>query len=170
MKNNSSDNSNHLLKFIAAIAGEIVLILFLFLFTRFLDKSLDIKFWFHELTCELIVYGATLIMLLITGLLPDFFRSFTYGLKQPETISAVQVKKSILSVKLAMTTTVIVNLFVLIYSYVSLLANLHTVSAPAEESLPASLALLGGESIYGILAVIVLLPVYARLKKRLISL
>lgn len=156
-------------KFIAAIVGGVVMLLFMVLLTRLLDRNLDIAFWFFESVCVMVVYGTALIMLAVTGLLPDFLRSFTYGLKQPDQISAAAVKKSLLSVKLAMATAVTANLFVLIYSFVSLFANLYTVGASTEESLPVSLALLGGEAIYGILAVIVLLPVYARLKIRLLS-
>lgn len=80
-----------------------------------------------------------------------------------------ECKKSLLAVKPAMVIAVTANLFVLIYSYVSLFANLYTVSTSPEDSLPVSLALLGGEALYGILAVIVLLPVFVRLQARLIS-
>ncbi len=110
-----------------------------------------------------------LIMLLVTGLLPDFGRSFIYSLKQQEEINAVMVKKSLLSVKVALAATVAAQIFELIFAYVGMMEGWIGSVNSWESVLPACMAVFGGNAVYGIIAIIILLPVYARLKVRLIS-
>lgn len=112
----SSDKSKKVVEFIALVIGELILLFFLFFFTYLQDPGLKIAS-FHDSISACIVVGAPLIMLLITGLMPDFVRSFVYTLKQQEEITAVQVKKSLFSVKLAMVTAVISQLLVLVYCF-----------------------------------------------------
>lgn len=164
----SSDKSKKVVEFIALVIGELVLLFFLFFFTYLQDPGLKIMS-FHDSISACIVVGAPLIMLLITGLMPDFLRSFVYTLKQREEITAVQIKKSLFSVKLAMITAVVSQLLMLAYCFVSMMNGLDLAAGNFELVLAAGMGVFGGMAIYGILPVIILLPVYARLKVRLIS-
>lgn len=158
-----SDKSGRIFKFLFLVVGEVALLSFLLYCTWFQDR--EVSPWFHNTIGELGVFGSVLILLFISGLLPDFLRSFVYSLKEADEITVIQVKRSLLSVKLAMMIAVASQLLVLVYLYVSMVQN----SFLAGEVSLVVLAAYGGNAIYGILAVIVLLPVYARLKVRLFS-
>lgn len=162
-----SDKNRRISKFLFLVVGEVALLSFLLYFTWVQDR--EISAWFHNTSNELVVFGSVFILLFISGLLPDFLRSFVYSLKEADEITVIQVKRSLLSVKLAMTIAVASQLLVLVYLYVSMMQDSFlTAEVPGEVSLVV-LAAYGGNAIYGILAVIVLLPVYARLKVRLFS-
>ena len=155
-------------KLLFLIAGEIALLLFLFLVTRFHDRGLQMN-WFHNAVSEWVVAGSVFIALLVAGLFPDFLRSFVYMLKEKETITTIQVQKSLMAVKLAMAVAIVSNLFVLVFLFVSMAESFTIYADQLETLFPYSLEALGGNAIYGLLAVMLLLPVYARLKIRLLS-
>ena len=157
-------------KFILPVAGELVFLFFMFFMARLMDPSLE-RTWFHDAVSEGLIYGSVLAILLITGLLPDFFRSFIYAFKQPEEITVQMLKRSLFSMKLAMITAMVSEAFGIVISFVSMIYGniLLGYSSLSAETLPICLMGLGGAAIHGILVVIVLLPVYARLKVRLIS-
>lgn len=151
---------------VSTAAVVLILLLVLFLLSRFMDPGLDLS-WFHTPVILWVVCAMTLLMVTITGLLPDFLRSFVYSPKKQEEITAGQLKRSLLSVKLAMITAITTQLFATAFNYVSLLTSVHSDDTAV---MSAGLAILAGSSVYGILVVLILLPVYARLKIRLISL
>lgn len=161
-----SEKPKNVLRFLSLFAGELILLFVLFLLSRFMDPRLDFS-WFYNPVILWAVCVMILLVMAITGLLPDFLRSFVYSLKKQEEITARQLKRSLLSVKLAMITAVTAQLFAMAFNYVSLLAS---VPADNTAAMSAGLTILNGSFIYGILAVLILLPVYARLKIRLISL
>lgn len=148
------------------LVGELILLLVLFLLSRFMDPGLDLS-WFHTPVILWVVCAMSLLMVTVTGLLPDFLRSFVYSLKKQEEIAAIRLKRSLLSVKLAMITAITTQLFATAFNYVSLLTSVHSDDTAV---MCAGLAVLAGSSVYGILVVLILLPVYARLKIRLINL
>jgi len=162
------ESSPSVLRWAAMVGGELVLLLCVFLIMLFQDGGLDVGYWFHNPVTEASVYGSMVVMLLITGLFPDFFRSFVYSLKKEEEITIVQLKRSLLSVKLAMVTAVVFDLFVMIFCFVSMMRNM-SFPGVADAVWPMGLSLYAGYAIHGILPVIFLLPVYARVKVRLIS-
>lgn len=164
-----SQKPQNVYRFLLLVVGEALLFLFLFLAGYLMDSHLDVRFWFSEPVSASAVYGTVLLMLLISGLLPDFLRSFVYSLKNREQITKMQIERSLLSVKLAMAAAVAAELFVLVFSFVSMMSGLLAFAGELEEVLPASLAAFGGMAVHGVLAVIILLPVYARLKVRLLS-
>lgn len=167
--NAAPDNSKNVLKLISLFVGELVFLAVLFLLIRCLDSSLDAG-WFYNSGSTMVVCFAIFGTLLITGLLPDFLRSFVYTLKQREEVTAVQVKKSLLSVNTAMAAAVAADLLVLVYSYILAMATTWSNSADdLARTMPLSLAILGSCAVSGLLAVIILLPVSVRLKARLIS-
>lgn len=162
-----SDKNRRIPRFLLLVGGEVVLLSFLLYFTWVQDR--EVRSWFHNPINELIVFGSILILLFIAGLLPDFLRSFVYSLKEADKITVVQVQRSLLSVKLAMAIAVASQLLVLVYLYVSMVQNTFLTAEALGEFSLVVLAAYGGNAIYGILAVIALLPVYARLKVRLFS-
>lgn len=161
----SSEKSKNVLRFLSLFAGELILLLVLFLLSRFMDPGLDLS-WFYTPVILWVVCVMTLLVIAITGLLPDFLRSFVYSLKKQEEVTAIQLKRSLLSVKLAMITAITTQLFTMAFNYVSLLTS---ASADNTAVMSAGLTVLVGSSVYGILVVLILLPVYARIKIRLIS-
>lgn len=167
--NTASGKSDNGYKFILPVAGELVFLLFMFFMAWLLDPSVELT-WFHDAVSVGLIYGSVLVILLITGLLPDFFRSFIYAYKQPEEITAQMLKRSLFSMKLAMITAMISEALDIVLSFMAMIyGNIVQGLSLSAETLPISLMVLGGNAIHGILVVIVLLPVYARLKVRLIS-
>ncbi|MCI8463801.1 MAG: hypothetical protein HFG25_12820 [Lachnospiraceae bacterium] len=164
----SSDQSKRGIKIALFILGEAIILLAVFLFMKLQDTGLAMA-WFHNPAGETAVFGTTLLMLLVTGLFPDFLHAFVYCVKNPEELTAVQVKKSLLSVRLAMLTAIIADLLVLIYCFVAMINSITAYSDRLGEVLPYSLAALGGNAIYGLIVTLILLPVYARLKAQMIS-
>ena len=80
------------------------------------------------------------------------------------------LKRSLFSMKLAMITAMISEALDIVLSFMGMIyGNIVQGLSLSNETLPISLMVLGGNAIHGILVVIVLLPVYARLKVRLIS-
>jgi len=164
--NASPDQSKGALKLAALIVGEVAVLLCLFLCVKMCAPGLKATLWFHDPVSEFAAYGVPLVMLLAAGLLPEFFQSFAYIVRKAEEVNAAQLKKSLLAVKLAMVTAVVAQLFVTICGFVSLLESAY---GEMEMALSAGFALLGGISIHGVVVVMILLPVYARLKARLIA-
>lgn len=156
-----------IVNWIFAVCGELILLICVFGVIHFINRDMDAKeiiFWFEEPVTEITVYGLTLAVLLITGLLPDFLRSFVYGLMKKESITTTRLKRSLFSVKLAMISAVVFDLFALIFDFVSITSSLFEMP-----EMSVLLPLYGGGAIHGILPTILLLPIYARLKIRLIS-
>lgn len=127
--------------------------------------------WFHHSETELIVYGSLSVMLLATGLLPDFFRIFLYQWKEMDEVSEAQLKRSLLAVKLGMATAGASQLLSMILGFVDMLGHFDTLSASMSSwlALYNGLILYGGSAVHGILAIMILLPLYAWLKSRLIA-
>ena len=74
-----------------------------------------------------------------------------------------------MAVKLAMAVAIVSNLFVLVFLFVSMAESFTIYADQLETLFPYSLEALGRNAIYGLLAVMLLLPVYARLKIRLLA-
>ena len=81
-------------------------------------------------------------------------------------MTTLQLKRSLLSVKLAMITVAVTLVFALAFNFVSLMSS---VSYDIPSILLVGLAMWGGGSVYGILLVFLLLPVCVRIKIRLLS-
>lgn len=166
-----SGNSKNITGLALAIVDELVMLLVLFFLIRLQDLDFPL-IYFSQTAIELPVYGMPLLMLLVTGLLPDFFRCFVYSLKKQK-IMVKQVKRSLLSVKLAMATAVTAQLLASVYSFALLWDNYETYLGleknDASIVLAGNLSVWGGMFVHGLVVAAVLLPVYARMKIRLIS-
>ncbi len=157
-------------KWIPFVAGEIAVVLFVYLLVRLQDWGLD-PMWFRSPVSVGILYGTMLVMLLVTGLLPDFLHAFLYSFQQPEKIEKVPLRRALLSVKLALGTVLVAGLADFAYSFVSMAVSFSYMS-PQESAGGAaqmlSMAFLAGSLVHGIFPVLLLLPVYARLKIKLL--
>lgn len=164
-KGSEKFSKNKVFKFAMLLVGEAALFLFLFLFPLW---HFEMSLWIWDSISACIVFGGLFIILLFTGLLPDFLRAFVYDLKEPETIEPAKLKKSALSVKISMKAVLALQLFDLVCSYAATMAGLFDL----EEIKNLAILCLGrcaSHAICGTLAVLALLPVYARLKIMLIE-
>ena len=155
-------------RIVLAVAGGLAFFLFLYFYMYVVDFHFSLQ-WFANPDVLAVVFGAPLILLLVTGLFPDFWRSFVYCVKREEDITILQVKKSLFSVKLAMVTALAADLLSAIYRSVVIMVNVSNDSYSSFESFFPVLIWLIGSLIYGVIVVLLLLPVYARLKVRLLS-
>ena len=164
--NVSSNNSQNVLGFLRFLGEElIVLCAVLMLSFFFIDPGLDFA-WFHDPVVLTIICAMVLLMLAITGLFPDFLHAFVYSVQKQKEVTTLQLKRSLLSVKLAMITVAVTLVFALAFNFVSLMSS---VSYDIPSILLVGLAMWGGGSVYGILIVFLLLPVCVRIKIRLLS-
>ena len=164
--NVSSNNSQNVMGFLRLLGEELIVICAVLLLSFFfMDSGLDFA-WFHDPVALTTICAMVLLMLAITGLFSDFLHAFTYSAQKQKEVAALQLKRSLLSVKLAMITAIVTLVFALAFNFVSLMTS---VSYDIPSALTAGLAVWGGSSFYGILIVFLLLPVYASLKIRLLS-
>lgn len=161
-------NNRNTLSLVLNIAGELLLLLFLGKIVRLSVSDLELV-WFQNGLAALTIFGSVVIMLLITGLFPDFLRSFVSSLKQKEGITAVQIKRSLLSVKLTMITAIVSWLFLSAVSFVPFMAELSTFEGDLGAYLTLIFADQSAGFLYSIVVVLILLPIHTRLKVRLIS-
>lgn len=163
--NVSSHNFQNAWGFLRLLGEELILLFVVLLLSSFMDSSWDFA-WFEDPVTLMTVCAMVLVMLAITGLFPDFLHAFLYSAQKQKAATALQLKRSLLSVKLAMITAIVTQVFALAFYYVSLMS-----SVPDDHvySLLYGLAVWSGSSVSGILIVLLLLPLYARLKIRLFS-
>ena len=161
----ASERSEGILRFVMHIIGEAVLLLVLLFFVQ-TDAKVEWA-WFYDFAGLLSLYGTVLVMLLITGLLSDFFNSFAYSLKKQSNVTTIKIKRSLLALQTTMLTAVAAQAVIVIFYYVSLMSDPYNDLSGNISAV--TFAILGGGAIYGALTVVILLPVWARLKARLIS-
>ena len=163
--NVSPNNFQNVLGFLRLLGEELIVLGAVLKLSFFLDSSLDFA-WFHDPVGLMTICAMVLLMLAITGLFPDFLHAFAYSAQKQKEVTTLQLKRSLLSVKLAMITAIVTLVFALAFNFVSLMSS---VSYDIPYALIAGLTVWGGSSVYGILFVLLLLPVYARIKIRLFS-
>lgn len=110
------------------------------------------------------IIGMTFAVLAVAGLLRDFGRAFGYCVADASDIAHMQVKKAADAVKLSMVTAVLTGVLIAIYRVIGLLYS-PVVAEP--EFMPLFLADMIIGILYGIVVVILLLPIYGRLKKQI---
>ncbi|WP_300804299.1 hypothetical protein, partial [uncultured Acetatifactor sp.] len=95
----------------------------------------------------------------------------SYQWKEMDEVSEAQLKRSLLAVKLGMATAGASQLLSMILGFVDMLGHFDTLSASMSSwlALYNGLILYGGSAVHGILAIMILLPLYAWLKSRLIA-
>lgn len=147
-------------KVIIFIAEELLLFLYLFYILSIGKNTIR---WMCNFMGIWAVYGSVFLILLITGLLKDFVKAFSYLFKKKEEIAEISLKRALLSVKAAMAMAVLSNLFKQIIVFIQISNGYQSIEL-FREGLFVSLAGFGGNAIHGVVAVILLLPVYIRLR------
>lgn len=119
---------------------------------------------FIDIPSALYVTVASFIVLVISGLWKDFWKSFRLGWGKQSVVDELQVKNSLLAVKTEMRTLVFCGL---IMSGVGLVELLRRLSNP--EMIGPFVAVIFLSTFYGLLFSLCLFPVRARLEKKLLE-
>lgn len=165
MDDNKKIKNKHIIYSVLNIAGELLLFLFMGMVIKLSINDLDLV-WLKDEFAAFIIFSAILLLLLITGLIPDFLRSFVYCFTYKENISVVQLKRSIFSVKLAMFTALIVQFFISVLYFISFMAELNTFDGEVMTYITVVFAEIGAQFICSIAIILLLFPIYVRLKMK----
>lgn len=107
------------------------------------------------------VIGVTFVVLAAAGLLKEFGCAFAYCVADASDTDAAQLKKAAAAVKLSMITAVLTGVLM---AMIGVIGSLYSPVVEEPAYLPILLANSMIGMLYGIVAAILLLPVYARLK------
>lgn len=109
------------------------------------------------------IIGMIFIVLVATGQLKEFGHAFVYCVKDDSEVAAAQVRRAAFSIKLSMVTALLTSVLMTIVVTIGILYSPMVV--PTEY--------LFGDSIigmpYGIITVILLLTIYAKLKNQILT-
>lgn len=123
---------------------------------------------FIDIPTLISVVGIMILVLAIAGMLKDFFKAFPTALKRGELENKVQIQKLMLAIKTAIYG---VNIGGILTFIIGLVVSLYVWSSmecePESLSIWMAVALLG--IVYGIVITLVLIPIYIRLKAKLIE-
>lgn len=161
-KQSASAEAKNALSLVLPILGEIVLFIFLGLFLKWINPTANIPIY-QEGPQFCMVLGSVIIMLLITGLLQYFFKSFLYGFGQTNSADRAQLTKCLLSVKTAIGTALISGLLATTVSVMDILSR-SAVEGTKHIGIFLSAAATG--LLYGIIIAVLLMPLYIRLKTK----
>lgn len=116
--------------------------------------------------CPSFIYVSMMTVLLmgISGRLKDFMKAFPLAIKGVTSREICQVKRSLLAVKTAMITLNVVGTMFFAMGAVIILARLDEIT-----SLGPNLAVALLTIVYGLVATLLLIPIYTRLKAKLIE-
>ena len=106
----------------------------------------------------------TALLMGISGRLKDFMKAFPLAIKGATSIEIRQVKRSLLAVKTAMITINVVGTMFWAMGAVIILGRLDDIT-----SLGPNLAVASLTFVYGLVATLLLIPIYIRLKAKLIE-
>lgn len=106
----------------------------------------------------------TVLLMGISGRLKDFMKAFPLAIKGATSREICQVKRSLLAVKTAMITLNVVGTMFFAMGAVIILARLDEIT-----SLGPNLAVALLTIVYGLVATLLLIPIYTRLKAKLIE-
>ncbi|MCM1192659.1 MAG: hypothetical protein NC123_10370 [Butyrivibrio sp.] len=151
---------------ISLIAGEIAIVILCSLFLSLYIRSMGIKpIVYSDGMMLLPIICMVLVILTATGLLKEFGCALAYCVKDSgETVA--QVRKAAFSIKLSMITAFLTGTLLTIVTAIGLL---HSLSLKQPEFFMPLMANAGIGVLYGIMAVILMLPIYARLKTKILT-
>lgn len=148
--------------FLLPIIGEILFFVFLGLFLKWMNPAANIVIY-QEGPQLCMVLGTITIVLLITGLLPYFFKSILYGFGQTDSADRGQLAKCLLSVKTAILAALLSGLLATAVSVIDILSRSVT---EGTEHIGLFLSVAGTGLLYGIIVTVLLMPLYIRLKAK----
>lgn len=161
MKNGKeSFMSNKTGRVIALIAGEVIPALILLMFLRFNNPYVQAAYYQDSLAFFLIV-AMVACVLICTGTIKNFGLAFVYCIEQNAEVTIAQIKTALFAVKLSMVTALLTSISMAIMMVIDILGHLYMDQAEMWGfmfSVPCISIL------YGVLAVILLVPIYARLR------
>lgn len=148
------------------IVGEAAILIFGGIFLRIYMVDLDINAVIYiDNLSWLPIIGMIFIVLAVTGLLKEFGRAFAYCFKGESELTAAQVKRAAFSIKLSIVTALLTGILMTIVVTIGIL---YSPVVGQTDNLP----LVFGNSIigmlYSIIAAILLLPIYAKLKIKIL--
>lgn len=149
---------------LSLIVGEIAIVILIGAVFRLMMGPDIIAEIYLDVWSALSIIAVAFAVLAAAGLLGDFGRAFGYCVSDASETVATQVRKAANAVKLSMIASVLTGVLIAIYRVIGLLYSPMTTEP---EFLPLFLADLMIGILYGIVVVILLLPIYGRLKKLL---
>lgn len=145
------------------IIGEFLFLAFLVYMISKLNSTAILMFYQDGMQFCLVL-GSVFFMLLITGLVQDFFKAFLYGFGQVYTADKVQFVKCLVSVKTAIIAALLSGGGAAVFSVMDILSRTVTEGTDHVEYIGLFLCFAGNGFLYSIIIAIVLMPLYVRLK------
>ena len=106
----------------------------------------------------------TLLVIAISGMLKDFIKAFPLAMKKIESTEICQVKRSLLAMKTAIVTINVVGVAISVIGVIIICGKLVEWESIGPNLVVAMLTI-----IYGLAATLLLIPIYIRLKVKLIE-
>ena len=120
--------------------------------------------YFIDIPTVTYVLVLTVLVMSMTGVLKDFMKAFPLAMKKVSSTEVYQLKKSLIAVKTAMVTINVVAVLSFVIGIVTLFGNLSDLGDLGPRILIAILSVM-----YGLVVTVLLIPIYIRLKAKLIE-
>lgn len=161
IQNTDATERNSKRSFITSLVGVIALIIAIGFIVIISGGMADIS-WFMDLPSLIIIAGTSLLMLLATGMLKDFFHAFRYFYRTDDTVTKQQLIKSYTAIKLAMLTTMLSGILGVITPFIVILHGMSDLS-----TLGPNISVMCICVFYSATIDLLLLPIAFRLKAKI---
>ncbi len=163
MQESSQNYKRDRREWIRFIIGVVVLVFVMWL-TIIMWGGIETVGFFVDFPSLLYVLIMTVIVMVISGRLKDFMKAFPLTMKNIASTEIRQVKRSLLAVKTAIVTINIVGVMAAVIGAIIICGKLSAI-----EALGPNLAVAMISVCYGLVGTMLLIPIYARLKAKLIE-
>lgn len=164
MQESSKNYKRDIRTWIEFLLGIVVLGFVLWLTIVLWSGGVHVVSYFQDTPTLIFILLVTILVMGIAGVLKDFMKAFPLALRGIASTEIRQVKKSLLAVKTAMLTVNVVGFGAFGIGIVVLASKLTVLSSVGPHILVALLSIM-----YGLAITLVLIPIYARLKAKLIE-
>ena len=159
----SENNKRDIREWFKFMIGIVVLAFFVWL-TIIMWGGAPAVAYFIDFPSILYVLMMTVVVLIISGTWKDFLKAFPLAMKKLASTEVRQVKKSMFAIKTAMVTVNAVSVMAFIIGIVIILGKLTDFARIGENLVVAMLSVM-----YGLVVTLLLIPIYTRLKAKLIE-
>ena len=159
----SENNKRNIREWFKFMIGIVVLAFFVWL-TIIMWGGAPAMAYFIDFPSILYVLMMTVVVLIISGTWKDFLKAFPLAMKKLASTEVRQVKKSMFAVKTAMVAVNAVGVMAFIIGIVIILGKLTDFARIGENLVVAMLSVM-----YGLVVTLLLIPIYTRLKAKLIE-
>lgn len=159
----SENNKRDIREWFKFMIGIVVLAFFVWL-TIIMWGGAPAMAYFIDFPSILYVLIMTVVVLIISGTWRDFLKAFPLAMKKLASTEVRQVKKSMFAVKTAMVAVNAVGVMAFIIGIVIILGKLTDFARIGENLVVAMLSVM-----YGLVVTLLLIPIYTRLKAKLIE-